>query len=68
MSRRLSIAPCLAAALVANPRAADFFATLDSRNRYAILHRLQLARRPETRARNLARFVEMLARHENIHT
>jgi uncharacterized protein YdeI (YjbR/CyaY-like superfamily) len=43
-----------------NPRAADFFAALDSRNRYAIIYRLQDAKRPETRARRLARFVAML--------
>ena len=40
---------------------ADAFAALDSRNRYAILHRVQTAKRPETRARRIARFVEMLA-------
>jgi uncharacterized protein YdeI (YjbR/CyaY-like superfamily) len=39
----------------------DAFAALDSRNRYAILHRVQTAKRPETRARRIARFVEMLA-------
>jgi uncharacterized protein YdeI (YjbR/CyaY-like superfamily) len=43
------------------------FEGLDSRNRYAILHRLQTARRPETRERRIARFVEMLARGERIH-
>ncbi len=40
------------------------FAALDSRNRYAILHRVQTARRPETRARRIAKFVEMLAAGE----
>jgi uncharacterized protein YdeI (YjbR/CyaY-like superfamily) len=40
------------------------FAALDSRNRYAILHRVQTARRPETRARRIARLVEMLAAGE----
>jgi uncharacterized protein YdeI (YjbR/CyaY-like superfamily) len=39
----------------------DAFAALDSRNRYAILHRVQTARRPETRARRIAKHVEMLA-------
>ena len=46
--------------LDANPRAAAFFASLDSRNRYAILYRLQSAKKPETRARRLAQFVAML--------
>ena len=47
--------------LDANAQAAAFFATLDSRNRYAILHRIQTAKKPETRARRIATFVAMLA-------
>jgi uncharacterized protein YdeI (YjbR/CyaY-like superfamily) len=43
-----------------NPRAREFFSALDSRNRYAILYRLQDAKKPETRARRLAQFVAML--------
>jgi uncharacterized protein YdeI (YjbR/CyaY-like superfamily) len=46
--------------LEASPRAREFFATLDSRNRYAILYRLQDAKKPETRARRLADFLAML--------
>lgn len=57
----------LRAALAGNDVAREFFATLDSRNRYAILHRLQTAKRPETRARRLATFVEMLARRRTIY-
>lgn len=57
----------LAAALAANRRAASFFADIDAANRYAILWRLQTAKKPETRARRLALFVAMLARHERIH-
>jgi uncharacterized protein YdeI (YjbR/CyaY-like superfamily) len=49
--------------LDARPEAARFFASLDSRNRYAILYRLQDAKRPETRARRLAEFVAMLEEH-----
>jgi uncharacterized protein YdeI (YjbR/CyaY-like superfamily) len=47
--------------LAANPKAKSFFESLDSRNRYAILFRLQAAKRPETRARRLAEFLAMLA-------
>lgn len=54
-------------ALDGNPAARAFFATLDSRNRYAILFRLQNARRPETRSRRIAQFVEMLSRGEKLH-
>ncbi len=57
----------LAAALAASPRAKAFFATLGSQNRYAILFRIQGAKRPETRARRVARFVEMLERGEKIY-
>ena len=41
-------------ALDENDRARAFFATLDSRNRYAILYRIQDAKKPETRARRIA--------------
>ena len=40
--------------------ASEAFAVLDSRNRYAILHRVQTAKKPETRARRIAKYVEML--------
>ena len=58
----------LQAALNANRRARDFFGTLDSRNRYAILFRIQTARKAETRARKIAQFVQMLERHEKVHS
>ena len=58
----------LAAALAASPAAAEFFATLDSQNRYSILYRVQDAKKPETRARRIQKFVEMLAQHQKIHT
>lgn len=47
--------------------AADFFAGLDSANRYAILYRLDDAKKPETRERRLRKFVAMLERGERIH-
>jgi uncharacterized protein YdeI (YjbR/CyaY-like superfamily) len=57
----------LQAALDANPRAREFFATLDSANRYAVLYRIQDAKRTETRARRVAKYVAMLADHKKIH-
>jgi uncharacterized protein YdeI (YjbR/CyaY-like superfamily) len=57
----------LAAALAANAAAAEFFDQLDSRNRYAILYRVQDAKRPETRARRIATFVEMLANQKTVY-
>ncbi len=55
-------------ALNSNTRANDFFATLDRRNRYAILFRIQTAKKPETRAKKIAQFVEMLERNEKVHS
>ena len=43
-----------------NDAAREFFQTLNSANRYAILYRLQDAKKPETRARRLEQFVTML--------
>ena len=57
----------LQAALDASPPAAEAFGALNGVNRYAILHRVQTAKKPETRARRIAQFVAMLERGERIH-
>jgi uncharacterized protein YdeI (YjbR/CyaY-like superfamily) len=54
-------------ALAQKPAAGEFYATLDSVNRYAILYRIQDATRAETRARRIAEFVGMLERGERLH-
>ena len=54
-------------ALNANPKAQAFFETLNSQNRFAILFRLQTAKKAETRAKRIAQFIEMLARGEKLH-
>jgi uncharacterized protein YdeI (YjbR/CyaY-like superfamily) len=59
--------PELQAALYQNARAKDFYATLNSQNRYAILFRIQTAKKPETRAKRIQRFVEMLEKNEKLH-
>lgn len=56
-----------AAALSASARAKAFFDTLDRANRYAVLFRIQTAKKPETRARRIQQFVDMLDRHEKLH-
>jgi uncharacterized protein YdeI (YjbR/CyaY-like superfamily) len=53
--------------LDANQTAREFFAVLDSGNRYAIVYRLDEAKKPETRERRLRKFVAMLERGEKIH-
>ena len=57
----------LLAAFAANPGAAEFFATLNSQNRYAVLFRIQTVKKAETRARKIAEYAAMLARHETLH-
>jgi uncharacterized protein YdeI (YjbR/CyaY-like superfamily) len=54
-------------ALDNNTRAKHFFEILDSRNRYAILFRVQTAKKTETREKRILQFVQMLARHEKIY-
>ncbi len=66
-SSTASVPPELAAAFEAHPGAADFFATLNSQNRYAILFRLQTVKKAETRLRKAQDYAAMLARHEMLH-
>jgi uncharacterized protein YdeI (YjbR/CyaY-like superfamily) len=56
------------AALDGNPRAKAFFATLKGSNRYAVLFRIQTAKKPETRARRIQQFIQMLEKHETVHS
>ncbi|MGN6527540.1 MAG: YdeI/OmpD-associated family protein [Burkholderiaceae bacterium] len=66
-ARSAQVPPDLQAALDARPAARAFFATLDGTNRYAVLWRVQTAKKPETRARRIEQLVGMLARGERIH-
>ena len=50
-----------------NPKAQDFFNTLDSANRYAFLFRIHAAKKPETRAAKIQKFVEMLHQQQKLH-
>ena len=54
-------------ALDDNPEAKAFFATLNSQNRFAILFRIQTAKKAETRTRRIQKYVQMLERHEKIY-
>lgn len=55
-----------AAALSQHPEAEAFFNTLTGSNRYAFLYRIQTAVKPETRARRIAKFVDVLRRKETL--
>ena len=57
----------LAAALESNPAARTMFENLNGRNRYAVLYRIETAKRAETRSRRIEQFVAMLARGETIY-
>lgn len=64
---KATVPPDFEAALGSSPRAKTFFASLESRNRYAILWRIQTAKRPETRARKIREFLAMLEKQEKFH-
>ena len=56
-----TVPPDLAAALAKNKKARAAFEALSKSNRYMILHRVQTAKKPETRAKRIADFVATLA-------
>jgi uncharacterized protein YdeI (YjbR/CyaY-like superfamily) len=57
----------LVGALSAEPAARAMFEILTSQNRYAILYRIETAKRADTRARRIAQYVAMLSREETIY-
>lgn len=65
--RTATVPPDLQRELDANAAAREFFAGLDSANRYAIVYRLGEAKKPQTRERRLRKFIAMLERGEKIH-
>lgn len=65
--RTMAVPDDLAVALDANQKAKSFFEKLDSRNRYAVLFRIHTAKKPETRAKRIEQFVEMMSRGEKLH-
>ena len=50
-----------------NPKAKDFFSTLDSANRYAFLFRIQAVKKPETRFAKIQKFIEMLDQQQKLY-
>jgi uncharacterized protein YdeI (YjbR/CyaY-like superfamily) len=65
--RTATVPPDLRRALERDARARAFFSSLSGVNRYAILFRLQNAKKAETRKRRLEQFMEMLRKGETIH-
>jgi len=64
---KITIPPDFQSELDKNQQAKDFFSTLDSTNRYAILFRIQTAKKPATRSARITRFTEMLANNQKIY-
>ena len=54
-------------ALAKNKKAADFFETLSKANKYSFIWRLHQVKRPETRATNIEKYIEMLAEGQKFH-
>lgn len=65
--KNISIPDDFQTALDKNPNAKAFFATLKSAERYSFLFRIVNAKKPETRAKKIQQFVEMLAKSEKLH-
>jgi uncharacterized protein YdeI (YjbR/CyaY-like superfamily) len=64
---RATIPADFQAELDKNPQAQAFFATLNQQNRYAILFRIQTAKRPETRIKRIQQFIGMLEKNEKLY-
>jgi uncharacterized protein YdeI (YjbR/CyaY-like superfamily) len=64
---RAEVPDDLAAALDAIPGAREYFDSLNSANRYAVLHRIATVKKAETRARKIEDYAAMLGNHEKLH-
>jgi len=64
---RATITPEFQAELDRNPKAAAFFETLSRTNRYAVLWRIQTAKKPETRQARIRTYIAMLEKGEKFH-
>jgi uncharacterized protein YdeI (YjbR/CyaY-like superfamily) len=64
--REMTVPEDFEKALKKNSKARKFFETLNSKNRYAVLYRIQDARKPETRARRIESFIAMLAEGKKV--
>jgi uncharacterized protein YdeI (YjbR/CyaY-like superfamily) len=64
---RATVPSDLQDALAADPAAKAFFETLTGVRRYAFLYRLTTIKRPETRARRIAHYVEMMREGRTLH-
>jgi len=66
-ARTMTVPDDFQAALDQSAPAAAFFATLNSANRYAVLWRIQTAKKAETRTKRIEQFIHMLENKEKLH-
>ena len=64
---KISVPDDLQKALDKNPAAKQFFGTLNSINRYAVLFRIHQAKKAETRMARIEKFVKMLEENKTLH-
>jgi uncharacterized protein YdeI (YjbR/CyaY-like superfamily) len=64
---KAAVPPDFEAALDENPIARQFFSTLTGARRYAFLYRLHHVKRPETRTKRIADYVELLSQGRTLH-
>lgn len=64
--KNISIPEDFQTALDHNKKAKTFFDTLKSAERYSFLFRIQTAKKPETRAKRIQHFVQLLERNEKL--
>ena len=65
--RKATMSADFQAELDKNPKAKAFFDTLKGANRYAILFRIQTAKKPETREKRIREFIQRLEKEEKIY-
>ncbi len=66
-SASIEVPDDLSDALATSPEAQAMWDVLTRTNRFAVLYRVHEAKRPETRARRIAQYVEMLSRGDTPH-
>ncbi len=64
---KITIPPDFQSELDKNPKAKEFFETINSQNRYSILWRIQTAKKPETRLARIQKYIEMLSDKQTIY-
>ena len=62
-----SVPPEFEEELDRHPKAKEFFKSISAANRYAIIWRLQTAKKAETRAKRMRSFIDMLEKGETLH-